>query len=152
MDTAPTPFVRRPRPRDLPLRIARVLLAMWLIVGPFLLGFGGTFPQRQDTVAGLVLLGLTALGLFVPGTRVALILAGAWLIASPRMSFEYSFVPIAYWHDSIAGLACFFLGLLPLWRSKPESDVVLQRREPAPETETSPRRWRFWRPRRSLTP
>lgn len=150
METADRSFVRTSRPRDLPLRVARLLLALWLIVGPFLLGFGGTFPQRQDAVAGVLLLGPAALGLFVPGLRIALILVGAWLIASPRMSFEYSFVPVAYWHDTLVGLACLFLGLLPIWRE--DRDVVVSRREPAPGEEEMARRWGIWRPARRVTP
>ena len=150
METADMSFVRPSRPRDLPLRIARVVLAMWLLVGPFLLGFGGTFPQRQDAIAGLLLLVPAALGLIVPGLRIALVMVGAWLIASPRMSFEYTFVPVAYWHDTLVGLACLFLGLFPIWRE--DQDVVVTRREPAAGEEERVRRWGIWRPRRRVTP
>lgn len=150
MEAADSSFVRASHPRDLPLRFVRLFLAIWLLVGPYLLGFGGTFPQRQDAVAGLSLLGLMALGLFVPGMRVALIVVGGWLIASPRASFEYTFLPVAYWHDSVVGLALLVLGLLPVWRE--DRDVVVDRREISPGEEERARRWGIWRPRRRVTP
>lgn len=136
---APTDSPRK-YPSDLPVRVARLLLACWLIVAPFLLGFGGTFPQRQDTVAGIVLLVSGVIGLFVPGMRISFLLVGGWLVFSPRVSFEYAFVPIAYWHDSILGLACLFLGLIPLW----SRDLGVTEGVPA---EPSPRGWRRRRAR-----
>ena len=148
MEPADPPDAPRRYPRDLPLRVARVLLACWLIIGPFLLGFGGTFAQRQDTVAGILLLVSGIIGLFVPGMRVSLLLVGGWLILSPRLSYEYYFQPVAYWHDSIIGLLCLFLGLLPIW----SGDLGVVRKDAAQEEEARARRWRIWRARRPVAP
>lgn len=110
-------------PADMPLRVLRVLLAMWLIVAPFLLGFGGTFAQRQDTVSGLLLLPMAILGLLVPGTRVVFLVVGAWLLLSPSFSYEYMFTPVAVWHDRILGLLCLTVGLFPLRREGASDEV-----------------------------
>lgn len=112
------------RPLDLVLRAVRLLLALWLVVGPFLLGFGWTFPQKQDAVIGLALLPLMAIGLLAPGMRIAMIVAGAWLVASPSLSGWYLFSDPAIWHDRIAGLACLFLGFLPLPAESPAAETT----------------------------
>lgn len=105
----------RRHPLDFPLRGFRVLVAMWLIVAPFLLGFADeTFVQRQDTVAGLLLLASALLGLLVPGTRVMFLVVGAWLMLSPSYSYEYAAGSLPFWHDRIVGLLCLFIGALPL--------------------------------------
>lgn len=112
-------------PADMPLRVFRVLLAMWLIVAPFLLGFGSTFAQRQDSVAGLLLLPVALLGLLVPGTRVAFLMVGAWLVVSPSFSYEYAPGSVALWHDRILGLLCLSVGLFPLWRESTSEEVIV---------------------------
>ena len=97
------------------LRVAWLLLSLWLMVGPFLLGFGGTWPQRQDLVAGLMLLPLALLGFAVQGpVRVWLLATGVWLLLAPDVSGEYFHTGAAMWHDRIVGLAALFLGLIPM--------------------------------------
>src|SRR5205085_1864100 len=99
---------------------------------PFLLGFGGTFAQRQDTVAGLLLLPMAILGLLVPGTRIAFLAIGFWLVLSPSFSYEYSGMHVAMWHDRIAGLLAISIGLFPLRRESASSEVLVTTAAPEP--------------------
>ena len=133
----------RRHPLDYPLRGFRVLVAMWLIVAPFLLGFAdNTFVQRQDAVAGLLLLVSALVGLLVPGTRVMFLVVGAWLMMSPSFSYAYAAGSLPFWHDRIVGLLCLFVGVLPL---RETMDVTGSRREPARvPADGRGRRWTGW--------
>lgn len=107
-------------PADTPLRVVRLLLAIWLIVSPFLLGYAWTFAQRQDTVAGLLLLPLLLLGLVVPGMRVALLVVGPWLMFAPYFSGWYTDdMQAAVWNARITGLLATMLGLLAIPEREP---------------------------------
>lgn len=117
----------RTLPADFPLRVVRLLLAVWLIVSPFLLGYGWTFAQRQDTVAGILLLPLLVLGLVVPGMRVALLVVGPWLIFSPYFSGWYApEMDAAIWNARITGLLATILGLVAI----PDRPLVMDPQAP----------------------
>ena len=99
---------------DLGLRIARVLLAAWWIVSPYLLAYAHSYPQRQDVLIGLVVLPFLALGIAMEGMRVVLLCAGVWLFCAPFWSGEYFLLHRAMWNDWITGVLAFGLGLFPL--------------------------------------
>ena len=128
------PKIMHRLPADTPLRIVRLLLAIWLLVSPFLLGYAWTFPQREHTLAGLLLLPVLALGLVVPGMRVALLIVGPWLMFSPYFSGWYGDSDAAIWNARIAGLLATMLGLLAI----PEREHVV---EPEPRTAGEERRF-----------
>lgn len=96
------------------VRSFRLLLAFWWIVAPAILGYWGTFPAHQSAVAGIFLLPVLALGLFVPELRWFLALAGAWMIASPFVSGMYTDLPVARTHDIATGALALALGLVPM--------------------------------------
>lgn len=101
-------------PREaLALRLARLLLACWWVICPFVLGYGGTFVQKQDVVAGLLMLPILLFGLAVGGGRSLLFVVGAWMLLSPSLSGMYFEQHTAFWNDRITGLLAMFLSLGP---------------------------------------
>jgi hypothetical protein len=114
VQTAPV-WTRRAE-ADLALRSVRVVLAVWLVFAPVILGYFGTFPAKQDILIGLVTLPLLALGIALNGMRVVLILAGAWLVFSPIFSGMYFGLHAAALNDTIVGVVALGLGIFPLRR------------------------------------
>lgn len=114
VDTAPV-WTRRAE-ADLALRSVRVLLALWLVFSPVILGYYGTFPAKQDILIGLVTLPLLAIGIALNGMRVVLLLAGVWLVFSPILSGMYFGLHGAAINDTVAGLIALALGIFPLRR------------------------------------
>lgn len=108
---------------NLVLPALRLLLAFWLLFGPLVLGYWGTFAQRQNTVMALIAIPTLALGFAIKGMRVALLGMAMWLLASPWWSGWYDLWPQAIANDVITGAVALLLGIFPLWRVE-EAEVV----------------------------
>jgi hypothetical protein len=88
-----------------------VLAGIWLIIAPFVLGYGGGDPYWNDIVFG-ALVAVIAAARFATGIRYAWLswlnmLIGAWLFAS---AFWLDHTGRASWNDAILGVIVFLLG------------------------------------------
>jgi SPW repeat-containing protein len=88
-----------------------VLAGIWLIIAPFVLGYGGGDPYWNDIVFGaivVVLAGVRALGAYRQAWMSWLnMLIGAWVFIS---AFWLDATARASWNDVILGAIIFVLG------------------------------------------
>lgn len=127
-------------------RGARLVLAFWLVIGPFVLGYGDTPAQRFESTLGLLTFPLMVLGIVIPGVRVVLILVGAVLIGAPFWSGLYFQVEAGQFNAVIVGVLAVVLGIVPLRRTS-----LFRPEEPQVEAHAPPPRVRrvSWRRRRT---
>ena len=64
-----------------PAGLAHILLGLWVIISPFVLGFARLEAWKWNNVASGLLVTLGALG-FGPRTGTAIVLPGIWLVIS----------------------------------------------------------------------
>ncbi len=95
------------------VRALRLLLAVWWIFAPAILGYLGTFPGRQSIVLGVLLLPILVLGLFVQEMRWFLLAGSLWLIGSALFSGMYFEAERVWIHDLVTGGIGVALGLIP---------------------------------------
>jgi peptidoglycan/LPS O-acetylase OafA/YrhL len=89
-----------------------VVAGIWLIIAPFVLGYGEGDPRWNDIVFGAIVAVLALARLAAP--RLAWISAinmviGAWIFAS---AFWLDQTSTASWNDGILGVVVFVLGLI----------------------------------------
>jgi len=92
--------------------VLNLLAGIWLIIAPFVLGYGNGDPYWNDIVFG-ALVGLIALARLVLGHRHAFmswlnVLVGAWIFAS---AFWLDATSTAGWNNGILGVVIALLGL-----------------------------------------
>src|SRR3954454_12249569 len=88
-----------------------VVAGIWLIIAPFVLGYGGGDPYWNDIVLG-ALIALVGVARVLSGTRYAWLsglnmLFGAWVFAA---AFWLDATARASWNDAIVGAIVFLLG------------------------------------------
>jgi hypothetical protein len=90
-----------------------VLAGIWLIIAPFVLGYGGGDPYWNDIIFGAIVAVLAAgRALFLPRqTWISAInvVIGAWIFAS---AFWLDDTARAAWNDVILGAIVFVLGIV----------------------------------------
>jgi hypothetical protein len=87
-----------------------VIAGIWLIIAPFVLGYGDSDPYWNDIVFGAAVVVLSGIRLAARGTQAAgwlMALAGAWIFAS---AFWLDSTGTATWNDVILGIIVFCLG------------------------------------------
>jgi SPW repeat len=95
-----------------------LLAGIWLIIAPFVLGYGDGDPYWNDIVFG-ALVAVISLGQMLAGARYAWLswlnmLIGAWVFAS---AFWLDASGRASWNDAILGVIVFLLGAAGAARS-----------------------------------
>jgi hypothetical protein len=89
-----------------------VVAGIWLIIAPFVLGYGDGDPTWNDIIFGAVTIVLSAIRITMPritswaGWLMALV--GAWVFAS---AFWLDDTATASWNDIILGIIVFILGV-----------------------------------------
>jgi hypothetical protein len=91
-----------------------VLLGLWLLVAPFLLGYGNIAAAMwNDVIVGGLVLILAGVRVWKPAHNRWLswtnVLLGLWLLAAPFI-LAYSEVAAAMWNDIIVGIGIAVLG------------------------------------------
>jgi hypothetical protein len=84
-----------------------LVLGLWLIIAPFLLGYGAIpGPMWNDVLIGIIIAALAALRLSSPGhsgwASWTNLVAGLWLIIAPFVIAGYT--AAATWNDIIVGI------------------------------------------------
>jgi hypothetical protein len=103
-----------PAPYGSDARIAaglNVIAGIWLIIAPFVLGYGDGDPYWNDIVFGALIAAVAALRFAVapklPWLSGLTMLFGAWVFAS---AFWLDATSTASWNDGIVGAIVFLLG------------------------------------------
>lgn len=90
-----------------------VIAGMWLVISPFLLGYGGTLLGMSDIIAGIVIsfLSLVAIGLPEESRWMNWVSAilGVWIFITPL--FIASFGNAGLWNNLIVGVMTITLGV-----------------------------------------
>jgi VIT1/CCC1 family predicted Fe2+/Mn2+ transporter len=91
-----------------------VLLGLWLLVAPFLLGYAEVGAAMwNDVIVGGLVLALAGIRVWKPAQNRWLswtnLLLGVWLLAAPFI-LTYSGVAAAMWNDVIVGIGIAVLG------------------------------------------
>ncbi|HZD11622.1 MAG TPA: SPW repeat protein [Candidatus Binatia bacterium] len=91
-----------------------VLLGIWLLVAPFILGYSGVAAGLwNDIIVGALVLILAGVRVWKPAHNRWLswtnVLLGIWLAAAPFI-LGYSEIAAAMWNDIIVGIAIIVLG------------------------------------------
>jgi hypothetical protein len=97
-----------------------VLAGIWLIIAPFVLGYGSGDPYWNDIVFGAIVGVLGLLRLALPAqawTGPVSMLIGAWIFAA---AFWLDNTSTAAWNDVILGVIVFVLGAIAssTWRGR----------------------------------
>src|SRR3954463_4384112 len=111
LETSPPPAVAEPREEARTDAVLNVIAGIWLIVAPFVLGYGDGDPYWNDIVFG-ALIALVGVARVLSGTRYAWLsglnmLFGAWVFAA---AFWLDATARASWNDAIVGAIVFLLG------------------------------------------
>jgi hypothetical protein len=88
------------------------LAGIWLILAPFILGYGSGNPYWNDIVFGAIVLAVALVRLAAPALAVISwlnVVIGAWLFAS---AFWLDTTATASWNDAILGIVVCVLGLI----------------------------------------
>jgi SPW repeat-containing protein len=90
-----------------------LIAGIWLIIAPFVLGYGGGDPTWNDIVFGAIVAILALAGISGlwrhPALSYATALIGAWIFAS---AFWLDSSATAAWNDVILGLIVFVLAII----------------------------------------
>lgn len=98
-------------PRDIAVRPRNgsgwnIAAGIWLIIAPFILGYGVMTAIRNDILIGAIVLIFGLVGISseeVRWTRIINLLAGIWLFFSPFI-LNYSYLTSALWNDLVLGI------------------------------------------------
>jgi hypothetical protein len=96
-----------------------MLLGVWLIVVPFILGYSAyTIELANDMAIGALLIGcswwILATGTGGVGASVLQVLGGLWLIASP-LCFHYARLSRVYSNDVTVGILAATVSFMATW-------------------------------------
>jgi hypothetical protein len=97
-----------------------VILGVWLIVSPFLLGFSGTTLSRSNVVFGIIIAALSLLEVSMPSDSAWAgwlnAIFGVWILISP---FVLGFATMgALWNGIILGIV---VAVLAIWAATSSS-------------------------------
>ncbi|MCW8193859.1 SPW repeat protein [Proteobacteria bacterium 005FR1] len=97
-----------------------VLIGVWLIAAPWILGYGVNAAIWNDVIVGVALLVLAGIRVAMPGRYASIswvnVVLGVWLFLAPFIlqygSLALVGVSSAIWNDVILGIAVIVLGWL----------------------------------------
>ena len=97
-------------------RWPNLLLSVWLIVAPLILGFDSPHARANTVTVGLCLFLFVLVADSIPAFRFVDTALGLWLLASPfLLGYSDEIVPTA--HNIAAGLVVAALSLMPARRA-----------------------------------
>ncbi len=104
-----------------------IILGIWLIISPFILGFAGNSPAQWNNIVVGILVALVALS----GLSWINALLGIWLIISP-FALGFSMNSAALWNNVIIGVLVGLLALVAAGARTPAttSDATDVTRQP----------------------
>ena len=90
-----------------------IIAGIWLIIAPFILGYGTSKPITNDIILGIIVGIVALIRVFNPVRTTMLswinIIAGAWLIIVPfLLSYAYT---TPRWNDVILGIIVLVLAI-----------------------------------------
>ncbi len=107
-------------------RASNIVLGIWLIFAPLVLGYDAPAARSNDIVVGLFLATFALVGAIVGKTRYLIVLA-IWLIVAPfALGYGNELAPVL--NDVLVGIASLGLSLVPPHRRE---RVTALQREPA---------------------
>lgn len=101
-----------------------ILVGIWLILAPFLLGYSGNNTALwNDVILGIAVVIFSATQTAGASRRISWpswvnILAGIWLVLAP-FALGYSFLTVALWNDIISGIIIIALAAFAAFSSSP---------------------------------
>ena len=102
MDATNTPNT----PRTFGVSRLSLLLGIWLLIAPFMLGYNLGVATWNDIILGILVAGVALLRTFgnvQAGTSWLNVVFGIWLIIAP-FALNYADHPAARWNDIILGI------------------------------------------------
>ncbi|MCY1080070.1 SPW repeat protein [Archangium lansingense] len=97
-------------------RWPNLLLSVWLIIGPLILGFDSPHARANTVTVGLCLFLFVLVADSIPAFRFVDTALGLWLLASPfALGYSDEIVPTA--HNIAVGIVVAALSLLPAKRA-----------------------------------
>ncbi len=92
---------------------AHLLLAVWLFLSPWVLGFADSETVAWNAWLVAVIVATAAvvsIGRYSPQAQWVAVVMGAWLIVSPWLLRTAALAPAAYWNLAAVGLAFVAVG------------------------------------------
>jgi hypothetical protein len=95
--------------------VINIILGAWLIISPWILGYTSTAAQWNQTILGIIVVGLAILRGLAPRQQWLSFLTGLvaiWAIIAPFiLTYDRS---VAYWNEIIVAIV---VGILAFWNS-----------------------------------
>jgi len=106
-------------------RWINVVLGIWLLIAPAVLGYVDAYAVNNDRLLGILIAAAAIVALWVPKVRYVNVILGVWLVIAPFVLGYYGERSVA--NDIIVGIGVVVFAFIP---SRPIGEIQASTRTP----------------------